>query len=154
MKIASICLLTAYKRRKFKLFGDSSQVRPIDNGITCCYWSASLRNRLRALIVRSSLFKCCEKNWPTYMYWVQGKHRGSWAWVFLRLFVSLKLILLSPLMFNIFLYTFSIREGGCHWQGTAPGPKSHIDRSKKWHWLGRKVTQRPKCHIWVLWYGI
>ena len=49
MKIALICLLTACKRRKFKLSGDCSQVRALDNGITCCYWSASLRNRLCAL---------------------------------------------------------------------------------------------------------
>ena len=150
MKITPICLLTACKRRQFKLFGDSSQVRAIDNGITCCYWSASPSNRLRALKAHSSLFKCCENNCPNYMYWIQGKHRGSWVWVFLRLFASLKLILLSLLIFTLFLYIFSIRGGGCHWQRTASGPKSHIGRSKKWHWQGRKVTQGPKCHIGVL----
>ena len=78
MKIVPICLLKACKRRKFKFFGDSSQVRAIDSGITCCYWSASLSNRLRALKAHSSFFKCCEKNCPNYMYWIQGKHRGSW----------------------------------------------------------------------------
>ena len=150
MKIAPICLMTACKRRKFKLFGDSSQVRAIDNGITCCYWSASLSNRLRASKAHSSLFKCCEKNCPNCMYWIQGKHRGSWVWVFLRLFVSLKWNLIVPCNFNLFLYVFLIRGGGCHWQGTASGPKSHIGRSKKGHWQGRKVTQGPKCHIGVL----
>ena len=150
MKIAPICLLTAWKRRKFKLFGDSCQVRAIDNWITCCYWSASLSNRLCALKAHSSFFKCCEKNCPNYMYWIKGKHLGSWVWIFLRIFVSLKLILLSLLIFSLFLYSFFIREGGCHWQGTASGPKSHIGRSKKWHWQGRKVTQGPKCHIGVL----
>ena len=38
--------------------------------------------------------------------------------------------LLSRLVFNLFLYFFSIRGGECHWQGTASGPKSHIGRSK------------------------
>ena len=146
MKITPICLLTVCKRRKFKLFGDSSQVRAIDNGITCCYWSASLSNRLLALKADSSLLKCCAKN---YMYWIKGKQRGSWVWIFLRLSVSLKLIFIVPFNFIRFLY-FLIRGGGCHWQGTASGPKSHIDRSKKWHWQGRKVTQGPKCHIRVL----
>ena len=149
MKIAPICLLTACKRRKFKLFGDSSQVRAIDNGITCCYWSASLSNRLRALKAHSSWFKCCAKNCPNYMYWIQGKHCGSWVWVFLRLSVSLKLIFIDLLIFILFLY-FLILGGGCHWQGTASGPKTDIGRSKKWHWQGRKVTQGPKCHIGVL----
>ena len=146
MKIAPICLLTACKRRKLKLFGDSSQVRAIDNGITCCYWSASLSNRLSALKANISLFNCC----PNFLSWIQGKHRGSWVWVFLRLFPSLKLIFMVPFDFDLFLYIFLIRGGGCHWQGTASGPKSHIGSSKKWHWQGRKVTQGPKCHIGVL----
>ena len=42
----------------------------------------------------------------------------------------------------------------CHWQGTASGPKSHIGRSKKWHWQGRKVIQGPKCHIGVIIWDI
>ena len=155
MKIAPICLLTACKRRKFKLFGDSSEVRAIDNGITCCYWSASLSNRLRALKAHSSLLKCCAKNCPNYMYWIQGKHRGSWVWLFLRLSVSLKLIFIVP--FNLYFISIYFLicgggggGGGGHWQGTASGPKSHIGRSKKWHWQGRKVTKRPKCHTGVL----
>ena len=53
------------------------------------------------------------------------------------------------LIFNLFIYFFVIRRGGCHWQGAASGPKSHIGRSKKWHWQGRKVTQGPKCDIGV-----
>ena len=149
MKIAPSCLLTACKQRKFKLFGDSSQVHAIDNGITCCYWSASLSNRLRALrtVPYSNVV---QKNCPNYMYWIQGKRCGSWVWVFLRLFVSLKLSFIVP--FNIYSISifFLIRGGGCHWQGTTSGPKSHIGRSKKWHWQGRKVTQGPKCHIGVL----
>ena len=151
MKIAPICLLTACKRRKFKLFGDSSQVRAIDNGITCCYWSAILSNRLRAFKSHSSLLKCCAKNCPNYMYWIQGKHRGSWVWVFFDYLCHWNWFLLSLLIFIPFLYFFFlIRGGGCHWQGTASGPKSHNGRSKKWHWQGRKVTQGPKCHIGVL----
>ena len=150
MKIAPICLLTACKHRKFKLLGDSSQVRTIDNGITCCYWSAILSNRLRALKAHSSSLKCCAKNCPNYMYWSQGKHRCSRVWVFLRLSVSLKLIFVVPFNFYSFSIFFLIRGGGCHWQGTASGPKSHIGRSKKWHWQDRKVTQGPKCHIGVL----
>ena len=156
MKIAPICLLTACKRRNFKLFGDSSQVRAIDNGITCCYWSANLSNRLHALKAHSSFFKCCAKNCPNYMYLIQGKHRGSWVWVFLRLSVSLKLIFVVHFNFVLFLcFFFNFAGGGGgggggHWQGTASGPKSHIVRSKKWHLLGRKVTQGPKCDIGVL----
>ena len=72
-----ICLLTACKRRKFKLFGDSSKVCALDYWITCCYWSASRSNRLRALKAYSSWFKCCEKVYPNY---IKGKHRGSWVW--------------------------------------------------------------------------
>ena len=140
MKIAPICLLTAYKRRKVKLFWDSSQVRAIDNGITCCYWSASLGNRMRALKAHSSLFKCCEKNCPNHMYWIQGKHRGSWVWVFLWLFVPLKLIFIVPFNFNLFLYIFfkawgrvplagnSLRTEKSHCQVQKvilAGPKSH-----------------------------
>ena len=150
MKIAPICLLTACKRRKFKLLGDSPQVRAIDNGITCCCWSASLSNRLRALKAHSSLFKCCAKNCPNYMYWIQGKHRGSWVWVFLRLSVSLKLIFIVPFNFySISIFYFNSR-GRVPLAGKASGPKSHIGRSKKWHWQGRKVTQGPNCHIGVL----
>ena len=150
MKIAPICLLAACKLRKFKLFEDSSQVCAIDNGITCCYWSASLSNRLRSMKLHSSLFKCCEKNCPNYMYWILGKHHGSWVWVFLRLFASLKLIFMVPFNSKSISIYFLIRGGGCHWQGTASGPKCRIGRSKKWHWQGRKVTQGPKSHIGVL----
>ena len=145
MKIETICLLRACKRRKFKMFGDSSQVRAIDNGITCCYWSASRSNRLRALKAHSSLFKCCEKNCPNFMNWIQLKHRGSW--IFLRL---LRLIFIVLLIFYLFLHIFLIRGGGCHWKWTAAEPKSNIGPSKKWHWQGRKVAQAPKCHIGVL----
>ena len=91
---------------KFKLFGDSSQVRAIDNGITCCYWLASLNNRLCALKAHSSLLKCCAKNCPNYMYWIQGKHRSSWILVFLRLSVSLKLIVIVP--FNVYFISIYI----------------------------------------------
>ena len=147
MKIAPICLLTACKRRKFKLFGDSSQVRAIDNGITCCYWSTSLSNQLHTLEAHSSLFKCCAKNCPNYMYWIQGKHRGSWVWVFLRLSVSLKLISIAPFNFILFLYFFnswgrvplagnSLRAEKSHWQVqkvTLAGPKSHTT-AKMSHW--------------------
>ena len=141
MKIASICLLTACKRRKFKLFWDSSQVRAIDNGMTCCYWSASLSNRLRALKAHSSLLKCA-KNCPNYMCWIQGKHRCSWVWVFRRLSVSLSLLILI-----LFLYIFnsrgrvpltgnSLRAEKSHWQVqkvTLAGPKSHT-MAKMSHW--------------------
>ena len=129
-------------RRKFKLLGVSSQVRALDNGITCCYWSASLSNRLRALKAHSSSFKCCEKNCPNYMCWIRGKHRGCWVWVFCRFY--------CPFEFLRYFYIFFNSRGRCHWQGTASGPKSHIGRSKKWHWQGRKVTQGPKSHIGVL----
>ena len=88
-------------------------------------------NRLRALKAHRSLFKCCAKNCPNYMYWMQGKHRGSWVLVFLRLSVSLKLIFIVPLNFLFYFYIFFlIRGGGCHWQGRASGPKNHIGRSK------------------------
>ena len=139
MEIAPICLLTACKRRKFKLFGDSSQVRAIDNGITCRYWSASLSNRLRALKAHSSLFKCCAKNCPNYVYWIQGKHRGSWVWVILRLSVSLKLISIVPFNF----YSISIFFNS---QGRVPLAGNSL-RAEKWHWQVQKVTlARPKSH--------
>ena len=146
MKIAPICQLTACKRRKFKMFGDSSQVRAIDNGITCCYWWASLSNRLHALRAHSSLFKCCAKNCPNYMYWIQGKHRGSWVWVFRQLSVSLISIIIYLLIFIVFLYFLirgrmtlagnSLRAEKSHWQVqkvTLAGPKSHT-RAKMSHW--------------------
>ena len=150
MKIAPICLMTACKRRKFKLFGDASQVRAIDNGITCCYWSASLSNRLRATKAHSSLFKGCAKNCSNCIYWIQGKHRGLESGYFFDYLYHWNWFLLSLLIFILFLNFFLIRGGGCHRQGTAPGPKSHIGRSKKWHWQGRKLTQGPKCQIEVL----
>ena len=145
MKIAPICVLTAWKRRKFNFFGDSSQVCAIFNGITCCYWSASLSNRLRALKAHSSLFKFCEKNCPNYMYWIKGKYRGSWVWVFLRLFASLKLIYIIP--FDIYFYTFFqfAGEGATgreQLQGrkvTLAGPKRDIGRAEKSH-KGQNVT--------------
>ena len=151
MKIAPICLLTACKRRKLKLFGDSSQIRAIGNGITCCYWSASLSNRLRALKAHSSSLKCCAKNCPNYMYRIQGKHRGSWVWVFLRLSVSLKLIFVVPFDFYSISIFFNSR-------GRVPLAGNSL-RAEKSHWqvqkvtlAGPKVTQGPKCHIGVLYY--
>ena len=159
MKIAPISLPTACKRRKFKLFGDSSQVRAIDNGITCCYWSAILSNRLRALKAHSSLLKCCTKNCPNYMYWIQGKHRGSWVWVFLRLSLSLKLIFIVH--FNFYsIYIFfnsrgrvplagnSLRAEKWHWQVqkvTLAGPKSHT-RAKMSHWS--VMNKNTDSHLW------
>ena len=148
MKIAPICLLTACKHLKFKLFGDSSQVRAIDNGITCCYWSASLSNRLRALKAHSSLFKCCQKELSELYVLDTRKHCGSWVWVFLRLFVSFKLIFIIPFNFySISIYFFnsrgrvslagnSLRAEKSHWQVqkvTLAGPKSHT-RAKMSHW--------------------
>ena len=160
MKIAQICLLTACKRLKFKLFGDSSQVRAIDNGIMCCYWSASLSNRLRALKAHSSLLKCCAKNRLNYMYWIQGKHRGSWVWVFLRLSVSLKLIFIVPFNFysiSIFFFNFrgkvplagnSLRAEKSHWRVqkvTLAGPKSHT-RAKMSQWS--VIIKHQAISIW------
>ena len=84
------------------------------------------------------LFKCCEKNCPNYMYWIPGKHRGSWASVFLRLFVSLKLVLLSLLSFNLFLYICLI----C-WVSLA----GNSLRTEKSHWQVQKVAlARPENH--------
>ena len=150
MKIAPICLLTACKRRKFKLFGDSSQVRAIDNGITCWYWSAILSNRLRALKAHSFLLKCCAKTAQTICTGYKENIVVLESGYFFDYLCHWNWFLLSLLIFILFLYFFLIRGGGCHWQGTASGPKSHIGRSKKWHWQGRKVTQGPKCHIGVL----
>ena len=149
-EIAPICLLTACKRRKFKLCGDSSQVRAIDNGITCRYWSACLSNRLRAFKAHSSLFKCCE-NLPKL--YVLDTWKTSW---FLSLGISwiicvIEIVFIVPFNFNLCLYIFSIRGGGgggvplvgnslraekSHWQVqkvTLPGPKSHT-RAKMSHW--------------------
>ena len=150
MKIAPICQLTACKRRKFKLFGDSSQVRAIDNGITCSCLSASLSNQLCALkrtvpysnVVKRTAQTICTGYKENIVVLESGyffDYLCHWNWC-----------ILSLLIFNLFLYIILIRGGGCHWQGTASGPKSHIGRSKKWHWQDRKVTQGPKCHIGVL----
>ena len=159
MKIAPICLLTACKRRKFKLFGDSSQVRAIDNGITCCYWSESLSNQLRALKAHSSLFKCCAKNCPNYTHWIQAKHHGSWVWVFLRLFLSLKLIFIVPFNFYSISIFLLIRRGGATGreqpQGrtvTLAGPKSDIGRAEKSH-KGQNVTLECYNKISCPWTG-
>ena len=151
MKIAPICLLTACKRRKFKLFGDSSQIRAIDNGITCCYWSASLSNRLRALKAHSSLLKCCAKKLPKI--YVLDTRKTSW---FLSLgissiIVSLKLIFIFPFnLYSISIFFFnsrgrvplagnSLRAEKSHWQFQ----KSDIGRAEKSH-KGQNVTL--KCY--------
>ena len=149
MKIAPICLLTACKRRKFKLFGNSSQVRAIDNGITCCYWSATgcvhwKRTVPYSNVVQKTAQIICTGYKENIVVLESGyffDYLCHWNWFLLSLLISI-----------IFLYIFLIRGGGCHWQGTASGPKSHIVRSTKWHWQGRKVTQGPKCHIGVLYY--
>ena len=148
MKIAPICLLTACKRRKFKLFGDSSQVRAIDNEITCCYWSASLSNRLRALKAHSSLFKCCEKNCPNYTYWIQENIVVLESGYFFDYLCHLNWFLLYLLIFILFLFIFfnsrgrvplagnSLRAEKSHWKVqkmTLAGPKSHT-RAKMSHW--------------------
>ena len=147
MKIAPICLLTACKRRKFKLFGDSSQVRAIGNGITCCYWSASLSNRLHALKAHSSLFKCCAKTAQTLC---TGYKENIVVLESVYLFDYLchwNGFLLSLLIFILFLYFFdsrgrvplagnSLRAEKSHWQVqkvTLAGPKSHT-RAKMSHW--------------------
>ena len=44
--------------------------------------------------------------------------------------MSLKLIFIVPFNFYSISIFFLIRGGGCHWQGTASGPKSHIGRSE------------------------
>ena len=152
MKIVPIFLLAAFERRKFKLFGDSSQVRAIDNEITCCYWSASLSNRLRALKAHSSLFKCCEKNCPNYMYWIQGNIVVLESGYFFDYLCHWNWFLLSLLIFNLFLYIFMIRGEGATGrekpQGrkvTLAGPKSDIARAKKSH-KGQNVTL--ECYNW------
>ena len=150
MELAPICLLTACKRRKFKLFGDSSQVRAIDNRITCCYWSASIttgcvhwkRTVPYSNVVQKTVQTICTGYKENIVVLESGyfsDYLCHWNW-----------FLLSLLIFILFLYFFVIRGGEWHWQGTASGPKSHIGRSKKWHWQGRKVTQGPKCNIGVL----
>ena len=81
------------------------------------------------------------------MYWMQGKHCGSWVWVFLWLFVSLKLIFIVLSIFNLFLHIILIRGGVCATgreqpQGrkvTLAGPKSDIGRAEKSH-KGQNVT--------------
>ena len=139
MKIAPICLLTVCKRRKFKLFGDSSQARAIDNGITCCYWSASLSNRLRALKAHSSLLKCCAKNCPNYMYWKQGNIVVLGSGYFFDYLCHWNWFLLSLLIFILFLYFFNSR-------GRVPLAGNSL-RADKSHWRVQKVTLAgPKSH--------
>ena len=95
----------------------------IDNGIACCYWSASFSNQLRALKAHSSFLKYYGKNWPNYMYWIMEN-----------------IVILEsgyrPFYFSyLFLDIFVIRGGGCHWQRTAPGRESDIGSAKKSHQL-------------------
>ena len=140
MKIAPIWLLTACKHRNFKLFGDSSQVRAIDNGITCCYWSASLSNRLRALKAHSSLLKCCAKTAQTICTGYKENIVVLESGYFFDYLCHWNWFLLSLLIFILFLYFFLICGGGCHWQGTASGPQ-------KSYWQVQKVTLAgPKSH--------
>ena len=140
MKIAPICLLTACKRRKFKLFGDSSHVR------ACCYWSTSLSNWLRALKAHSSLFKCWEKNCLNCMYWIQENIVVIESEYFFDYLCHLNWFLLSLLIFILFLYIFDLRGEGATGreqpQGrkvTLAGPESDIGRAEKSH-KGQNVT--------------
>ena len=81
------------------------------------------------------------------MYCIQGEHRGSSVWVFLRLFVSLKLIfIVSFNFFNLILYIVLIRgedaTGREQPQGlkvTLAGPKNDIGGAEKSH-KGQNVT--------------
>ena len=68
------------------------------------------------------------------------KHRGSWVWVFLRLFVSFKLIFIVPFNFySISIYFFNSR-------GRVPLAGNSL-RAKKSHWQIQKVTlAEPKSH--------
>ena len=107
------------------------------------------------------------------MYWIQGKHHGSWVWVFLRLSVSLKLIFIVPFNFNsisIFFFNSrgrvplagnSLRAEKSHWQVqkvTLAGPKSHT-RAKMSHWsviiVSRDLTYiimlGSKWYFFLLW---
>ena len=140
MKIAPICLLTAFERRKFILLGNSSQVRAIDNGVTCCYWSASFSNRLRALKAQF-LFQMLWKELPKLYVLVNivvldsgyfSDYLCHWNWFLLSLFIV-----------YLFIYIFcnsragnSLRAEKSHWQVqkvTLAGPKSHT-RTKMPHW--------------------
>ena len=146
MKIAPICLLTACKRRKFKLFGDSSQVRAIDNGITCCYWSAILTNRLRALKAHSFLLKCCAKKLPKL--YILDTRKTSW---FLSMGISSIICVIEIDFYCPFnFYSVSIfflipgegatgREQPQGRKVTLAGPKSDIGRVEKSH-KGQNVT--------------
>ena len=92
------------------------------------------------------------------MYWIQGKHRGSWVWVFLRLSVSLKLIFIVPFNFHsisiFFLFAGEGATGREQPQGrkfTLAGPKSDIGRAEKSH-KGQNVTL--ECYnIKQQWHG-
>ena len=150
MKIAPICRMTACKRRKFKLLGDSSQVRAIDNGITCCCLSASLSNRSRALKRTITYWNVVKGNAQTICTGCKENIVVLESGYFVNYLCHWNWCLLSLLIFHLFLRIFFNSGGGYHWPGTASGPKSHIGRSKKWHWQGRKVTQGPKYHIGVL----
>ena len=146
MKIGPICLLTACKRRKFKLFRDSSQVRAMDNGITCCYWSASLSNRLLALKAHSSLFKCCARTAQTICTGYKENIVVLESGYFFDYLCHCNWFLLSFFNFYSISLFFLIRGGGCHWQEqpqgrkvTLAGPKSDIGRAEKSH-KGQNVT--------------
>ena len=150
MKIAPTCLLTACKRRKFKLFGDSSQVRAIDSGITCCYWSASLSNRLRALL------KCCAKTAQTIctgykenIVVLESGYFIDYPCHWIDFYCPFKFLFYFYIFFNsrgrVPLAGNSLRAEKWHWQVqkvTLAGPKSHT-RAKMSHWSVIIATHDP-----------
>ena len=167
MKIAPICLLTACKRRKFKLFGDSSQVRAIDNGITCCYWSASLSNRLRTLERTVSYSNVVQRTAQTICTGYKENIVVLESGYFFDYLCHWNWFLLPLLIFILFLYFFnsrgrvplagnSLRAEKSHWQVqkvTLAGSKSHT-KAKMSHWSVITVDNfSRKCqdHVYIKW---
>ena len=63
---------------------------------------------------------------------------------FIRVFISLNFFLKTHIYIFCYFCIFLYHRGGCHWQGTATGPKSHTSRSKMPHWsvIIRPLTPR------------
>ena len=161
MKIAPICLLTACKRRKFKLFGDSSQGScvVIDQQALATGYVHWKRTVPYSNVVQKTAQTICTGYKENIMVLESGyffDYLCHWNW-----------FLLSLLILILFLYFFnspgrvpragnSLRAEKSHWQVqkvTLAGPKSHT-RAKMSHWSVMIVSRDLTYIIMTAWFQI
>ena len=105
------------------------------------------------------VLKCCAKNCPNYIYWIQGKHCGFWVWVFFNYLCYCNWFLLFLLIFILFLYYFlkfagegaTGREQPQGRKVTLTGPKSHT-RAKMSLWS--VMISHDSCLVQIWWFDL